>query len=89
MAEFTVVMDQNCNITEKPMTVCDLQANPVKERVHQTMGNMPHTFDVPNLESCNKQVPGALAAIAHGMCNAIHTTTGAVSVQLVFGHVPH
>ena len=58
------------------------------------MGNMMRTFDIPSAETCADQIPGVFAAIACGICSAIHTTTRATPMQLVFGrdailNVPH
>ena len=55
------------------------------EHVHQTMGNVMHTFDVPSAETAQDQIPGALAAMSYGICSAMHTTTvRAMPVQLAF-----
>ena len=53
-----------------------------------------HMFDIPSAETCNKQIPGTLSAVACRICSAIHATTCATPMQLVFGwdailNVPH
>ena len=49
------------------------------------MGNVSRTFDIPSTETVQDQIPGTLTAIAFGICSAMHTTTRAMPVQLVFG----
>ena len=85
MAEFTEMIDRDYDITKKPITVRNPEANTIVEQVHQTMGNMIRMFDIPNMENPEEQVPGMLAAIASGICSTIHTTTRATPMQLVFG----
>lgn len=86
MAEFTTMCERDYDLTKKPITVRNPQANAIVEWVHQTMGNMLRTFDIPSTETCEEQVPGILAAIAYGIHSTIHTTTRATPMQLVFGH---
>ena len=62
------------------------QANSAVERVHQMMGNVLRTFDIPDAETPQEQVLGTLAAIACGVCSAMHTTIRATPMQLAFGH---
>ena len=85
MAEFTTMCERDYDLTNKPITVCNPQANSIVERVHQTMGNMMCTFDIPSMETCVDQIPGIFAAIAYGIRSTIHTTTRATPMQLVFG----
>ena len=94
MAEFITMCERDYDLTKKPITVRNPQANSTVERVHQTVGNMRSTFDIPSVETCADQILGTFAAIAHGICSAIHTTTRATPMQLVFGwddilNVPH
>ena len=94
MAEFSTMCERDYDITKKPITTRNPQANSIVERVHQTMGNMMRTFDVPSTEKCQDQIPGILSAISYGVRSTIHTTTRATPMQLVFGrdgilNVPH
>ena len=51
MAEFSEMIDKDYDIKRKPILVHNPQANAIVEQVHQTMGNMLHTFDIPNMEN--------------------------------------
>ena len=85
MAEFTEMVTKDYNIKQKPITTRNPQSNAIVERVHQTLGNMLRTFEIPAYENAREQIPGILAAIAFGICSTIHTTTRATPMQLVFG----
>ena len=68
-------MSQDCDVTEKPIMVQNLQADATAERAHQTiMGNVLCTFDIPSTETVQDQIPGVLAAVACRICSAMHTT---------------
>ena len=85
MAEFTEMVTKDYNVKIKPITVRNPQSNAIVERVHQTLGNMLRTFEIPAYENAQDQIPGILAAIAFGIRSTIHTTTRATPMQLVFG----
>ena len=85
LAEFTKMIDQDYDLTKKPITVRNPQANAIVERVHQTIGNMICIFDIPSTETVQDQIPGMLEAIAYGIRSTIHMTTRATPMQLVFG----
>eukprot|EP00957_Ditylum_brightwellii_P176222 13418360-Ditylum_brightwellii.AAC.1 len=44
MAEFTEMIQRDYGVTKRPITTQNPQANEVVERIHQTIGNMLHTF---------------------------------------------
>ena len=79
------MVKQDYNISTKPITVRNPQANAIVERVHQTMGNMIRTFMLQEMSNPHEAIPGIFAAIAFGICSTIHTTTRATPMQLVFG----
>ena len=85
MAEFSTMLERDYDITKKPITVRNPQANSIVERVHLTMGNMLRTYDLPDGETTQDQIPGILAAISFGIRSTIHTTMRATPMQLVFG----
>ena len=85
MAEFTTMINRDYNIKRKPITVRNPQSNAIVERVHQTLGNMLQTFDIPAENFMQEEIPGILAAIAFGICSTIHTTMKATPMQVVFG----
>ena len=71
------------DLTKKPIAVRNPQANSTVERVHQTMGNMMRTFDIPSTETCADQIVGTFAAVACRIHSTIHTTTRATPMQLI------
>ena len=79
------MIDQNYDVTKKLITLRNLQANTTVECAHQTVGNMMCTFDMPSAETAQDQIPGALVAVPHRICSAMHTTMRATPMQLVFG----
>ena len=50
MTEFTIMIDQDYDITKNSITIQNPQANTIVERAHQTMGNMlvPLTSQIVN-----------------------------------------
>ena len=86
LAEFQKMITRDYNVTKKPITVRNPQANSIVERVHQTMGNMLRTFQVQKLQlDPDDPWSGILSAIAFGIRSTVHTTTKATPMQLVFG----
>ena len=67
MTEFTTMINRDYNIKRKPITVRNPQSNAIVERVHQTLGNMLQTFDIPTENFTQEEIPGILAAIAFGI----------------------
>ena len=73
-------------IMVKPITSRNPQANAILERVHQTIGNILHTFKVQTMVLEDKNPwDGILASIMFALRAAIHTTTQYTPVQLIFG----
>jgi hypothetical protein len=94
MAEFARMVKNDYGLKLKPITTRNPQANAIIERVHQTIGNIIRTFNVPAMDS-NDPWTGILAATMFAARATYHTTLQALPMQLVFGrdailnHVTH
>ena len=87
MAEFAKMVQDNYRIKCRPITTRNPQANAIIECVHQTIGNMLRTFEVHKQELDDENLwGGILAAIMYAAHAAVHMTTYAIPIQLVFGH---
>jgi hypothetical protein len=84
MAEFARMVKNDCGLKLKPVTTRNPQANAIVERVHQTIGNIIRTFNVPAMDS-NNPWTGTLAATVFAARATHHTTLQASPVQSVFG----
>jgi transposase InsO family protein len=84
MAEFTHMLETEYGITKKAITRRNPQANSIKERVHQTIGNMICTFSVQSMDDDNPW-NGILSAVAFAVHTTLHTTARATLAQLFFG----
>ena len=75
MTEFTHMLDKDYGIEKKPTMVRNLQANTILERVHQTIGNILHTFQLKDLP-LDEESPwsGILAATMYTVHATYHTT---------------
>ena len=71
-------------LKRKPITTRNPHYNAIIERIHQTIGNIIHTFDVSNIVN-NNLWSGILAAIMFVLCATYHTTLQASPMQVVFG----
>ena len=87
MAEVKTMLqnDYGCNVTQ--ITTQNPQANAILERIHQTIGNMIRTYQLPTNNTLDKEDPfsGLLSAVAFATRATVHTTLGATPSQLVFG----
>ena len=84
MAEFARMVKNDYGLKLKPITTRNPQANAIIERVHQTIGNIIRTFNVPAMDS-NDPWTGMLAATMFAARATCHTTLQALPMQLVFG----
>ena len=86
MKEVIQMIEQDYGITRRPITIRNPQANSILERVHQTIGNILHTFQVNN-HKLEQDGPWSriLSAVIFAMQSTVHTTTQATPMQLVFG----
>ena len=80
-AEFKTMMQDDYNITIRPITPRNPQANDILERVHQAIRNILRTFKVQNmvLDDVNSW-DGILATTMFALHATVHTPA-----QLVFG----
>ena len=84
--EFKRMISEDYGIEQKPIMGRSLQANAIIERVHQTIGNMIHTFNLEeNFLDGNDPWSGILSATAFAVRSTYHTTLRATPGQLVFG----
>eukprot|EP00957_Ditylum_brightwellii_P056258 4264197-Ditylum_brightwellii.AAC.1 len=86
MAEFTDMIQSNYRVTKRLITAQNPQANRIVERIHQTIGNMFHTFCVHSTK-LDEEDPwlGILGAVIFATRATIHSTSRAIPAQLVFG----
>jgi transposase InsO family protein len=85
-SEFQNLIKQEYDIEAKPSSKQNPQSNVILERIHQTIGNMIHTFETEN-QFLDKRDPwsGVLGAVACAVCSTYHTTLQSTPGQLVFG----
>ena len=82
--KFAKTCQNDYGIKLKPITTSNPQSNVIIKRIHQTIGNIIHTFDVPNIFN-NNPWSGILAATMFAVCATYHTTLQASPMQLLFG----
>ena len=77
--------EYGCNVNQ--ITTKNPQANAILERIHQTIGNMIRTYQLPTREDVDEEDPFSelLGAVAFETRATVHTTLGATPMQLVFG----
>ena len=84
MAEFSKMCQNYYGLKRKPIKTRNPHSNAIIERIHQTIGNTIHTFDVSNIVN-NNPWSGILAATMFAVRATYHTTLQASPIQLVFG----
>ena len=77
--------DYGANVNQ--ITTRNPQANAILEKIHQTIGNMIRTYQLPTNSSVDEDEPfaGLLSAVSFATRATIHTTMKATPCQLVFG----
>ena len=87
MAEVKTMLQEDYGCRVSQITTRNPQANAILERMHQTLGNMVRTFQLPTNENIEDEDPfsGLLSAAAFATRATVHTTLGAIPSQLVFG----
>ena len=85
--DFQKMIKEDYRVVPKPITVRNLQANSIVERVHQVIGNIIRTFEFETnyMDEANpwKEI---LSATAFAIRSTFHTTLKNIPGQLVFGH---
>ena len=75
LAKFREMIINDYSIIDKPVTSRNPQASAILERVHQTIGNILHTFEVQNMVLDDKNPwDGTLAFILSVLRASVHTT---------------
>ena len=84
--DFQDMIKKDYAIKNKPITVRNLQANAIVERIHQVIGNMIRTFELEdNYLDESDSWKGILSAAAFAVRSTYHTTLKKSPEQLVFG----
>ena len=84
ISEFAKMCQNNYGLKRKPITNSNPQSNTIIERIHQTIGNIIHKFDVSKIVN-NDPCYGILSATMFAVCATYHTTLQASPMKLVFG----
>ena len=86
MGEVQRMMLRDYNITRKPITTRNPQANSIVERVHKTVHNYLSTLQMHTKEPDEhyEKVAGYLSAVSKAVNSTVHTTMNATPTQLVF-----
>ena len=86
LAEFRNMITDDYGIRVKSITSRNPQANSILERVHQTIGNILHTFKIQDMVlDDDNPWDGILASTMFALRATVHTTTQYTPAQLVFG----
>ena len=86
MAELAEMIKVDYQIKRKPATTKNPQSNSIIERIHQTLGDMLRTFELPNSEiEGDMALNGIFSAIMFAVRSTYHTTLKATPMQLVYG----
>ena len=87
MAEVKAMLKNDYGCYIHPITTRNPQADAILERIHQTIGDMIRTFQLPTNLTLDNLDPlaGLLAAVASATRATVHTTLKATPSQLVFG----
>ena len=86
MAEVISLLCDNYNITCRPITTINPQANEILEWAHQTIRNIICSFQINKAElNMDNTWEGILLAVIFAMRSTVYTTLGATPMQLVFG----
>jgi len=85
LAEFKTLIQDDYDITLKPIREENCLANAILERMHQSIGNIIHTTKVQNMvlddnDLCNS----ILASTMFALKATVHTTTSFTPTQLLF-----
>ena len=85
LAKFREIIINDYNITVKPITFRNLQANAILEIVHQTIGYILRTFKVQNMVMDDKNpLDNIYAFTIFALRATVHTTAQYIPAQLVW-----
>jgi hypothetical protein len=87
MGDFAQMVAKDNGIEQKGNTFRNPQASAIIEIIHQTVGNIVHTFDIQNIVDLDENKPwsGILFATMLAIRDTFHTTLQATPEHLVFG----
>ena len=86
LAKFKTMIANNYGILCNSISIRNPQANAIVERVHQTIGNIIHTFIIQEMDLDNKSPwEGILSSTMFAIQSTVHTTSQHTPSQLVFG----
>ena len=79
------MLKDNYEVTRKPITTRNPQANAILERIHQTLGNIIQMHEVQDLEiDTSDPWSGILATAMFALRSTYHTALKATPCQVVF-----
>ena len=85
-APFKTTMSNNYGIPCNSISIRNPQANAIVERVHQTIGNIIHTFQIQEMDLDNENPSkGVFSSTMFALRSMVHTTTQHTPSQMVFG----
>ena len=86
LTKFKIMMANGYGIPCNSISVRNLQANAIVERVHQAIGNIILTIKIQQMDLDNENPwEGTLSSSMFAIWSTIHTTTQHTPIQLVFG----
>ena len=85
LAEPKSMMANDYQIPCNSISIRNLQANTIVQRVHQTIGYIIHTFKIQQIDLDNENPwEGVLSSTMFAIWSMVHTTTQHIPSQLVF-----
>eukprot|EP00957_Ditylum_brightwellii_P146881 11182226-Ditylum_brightwellii.AAC.1 len=79
MTEFSEMILKNYEVRKRPITVRNPQANSIKERIHQTIGNIIRSSEVHSTDIDEKDPwTGILKVVRFAARATLHTTMQAI-----------
>ena len=90
MAGFLKMCQNHSGLKRKQITTRNPQSNAIIKRIHQTIGNIIHTFDVSNIVN-NNPWSGILSATMFAVRATYHNTTSISNADSIFPrrHLKH
>ena len=86
MEEFQTLVENMYRAQYISISIRNLQANAIAEKVHQTIGSIIHPFKIQQIDLDNGNPwEGILSSTMFGIRSIVHTATQCTLSQLVFG----